>query len=121
MAHSNPDAGPDFDIDAVAIEKQQGLEAAVCAPSLAKRVMGPLGFPIGLEDLPCNERVFWNPRRKAEIVCAVQGGLIAAEKVAVRYRISRDELHLWTTQFNAHGLSGLRVHPRKGSRRGSGP
>jgi hypothetical protein len=51
-------------------------------------------------DLPSPKVKRWVPRRKAEIVCAVQGGLVSDSVVKDKYGISADELDEWKTLYN---------------------
>jgi hypothetical protein len=52
--------------------------AGSCGYAAMQRVIiGPLGFPITLTDLPAPGRLRWCARRKAEVVAAVEGGLLS--------------------------------------------
>jgi hypothetical protein len=44
-----------------------------------------LGGPLALETLPSPENRRWVSRRKAEVEAAVQGGLLASDKVCEHY------------------------------------
>ena len=71
-------------------------------------VVGPLGEPLTLDRLP--PRVTrWVARRKAEVVAAVNGGLISEEDACRRYEISKEELISWQTGMDRAGMKGLRV------------
>ena len=48
-------------------------------------------------------------RRKAEVVLAVQGGLITPSKVCERYCMSIEELWSWERLIDRYGVQGLRV------------
>lgn len=71
-------------------------------------VVGPLGEPLTLDRLP--PRVTrWVARRKAEVVAAVNGGLISAEDACRRYEISSEELMSWQAGMDRSGMKGLRI------------
>lgn len=78
-------------------------------PGRAARPIGPTGKPLTLEDLPPPDTKRWVPRRKAELVAAVRGGLISIEYVCERYRISEDEFQSWAEAVDTHGVRGLRA------------
>ena len=71
-------------------------------------VMGPLGEPITRQSLPApTER--WTARRKAEVIAAVQGGLLTVDEACERYRMSVEELASWMRTEERLGVRGLRV------------
>lgn len=72
-------------------------------------VMGPLGTPLTLETLPPASTTRWVPRRKAEVVAAVNGGLLLEEEACRRYSISNEELEGWRQALSRSGIRGLRV------------
>lgn len=72
-------------------------------------VRGPQGETLTVADLPSPKVRRWVPRRKAEIVCAVQGGLLTAAVVKDQYGVSTDELAEWTSLYNDFGVEGLRT------------
>ena len=47
-------------------------------------VIGPLGEPMTIDDLPPPETKRWGVRRKAEAVAAVNGGLLTIDEVLER-------------------------------------
>ncbi len=57
---------------------------------------------------PANTRR-WVPRRKAEVVAAVEDGLLTVEKACERYGLSMEEFESWQALVRRHGLKGLRV------------
>jgi hypothetical protein len=73
------------------------------------RVVGPDGRVLTRENLPSPDTRRWNAFRKAEIVAAVNGGLISIEEACARYRLTVDELAGWQRLADRHGLRGLRV------------
>jgi hypothetical protein len=72
-------------------------------------VIGPLGEPLTLETLPSIDTRHWVIRRKAEVLAAVQGGLLTIEEACERYDLSLDELMLWQRAVGRSGMYGLRV------------
>ena len=73
------------------------------------RVIGPLGLPLTVESLPPPGTTRWVIRRKAEVLAAVQGGLLSIEDVCERYDLSLDEFMLWRRAVERSGMYGLRV------------
>ena len=45
------------------------------------QVIGPLGEPLTVDDLPSPKTRRWVVRRKAEVVAAVNGGLLTIDEV----------------------------------------
>lgn len=78
-------------------------------PGRAARPIGPSGEPLTLEDLPPPDTQRWVPRRKAELVAAVRGGLITMEFACERYRISEEEFLTWAKSLGDFGVKGLRT------------
>ncbi|HVZ91497.1 MAG TPA: DUF1153 domain-containing protein [Rhizomicrobium sp.] len=72
-------------------------------------VIGPDGRTLTLADLPERETTRWVTRRKAEVVAAVQGGLISLDEACTRYRLSLEEFLSWQHAIARHGLEGLRA------------
>lgn len=72
-------------------------------------VIGPTGKPLTLEDLPAANTQRWVIRRKAEVVAAVQGGLLTLEDACKRYSLSVEEFLSWQQAINQNGLAGLRT------------
>ncbi|MGV7122314.1 DUF1153 domain-containing protein [Sphingopyxis sp. 550A] len=70
--------------------------------------MGPTG-PISLGDLPPSCTAYWVSRRKAEVLAAIDGGLIPASEARARYRLSPEELAAWRRAVDRAGVPGLRV------------
>jgi hypothetical protein len=58
-------------------------------------IIGPLGNPLTLADLPRPGTLRWVARRKAEVVAAVEGGLLSTETACAMYTLSLDELLSW--------------------------
>jgi Protein of unknown function (DUF1153) len=79
-------------------------------------IIGPLGFPITLADLPAPGRLRWCARRKAEVVAAVEGGLLSKESACAMYQLSLDELLSWQRTLALDGLRGLKIRALSGRR-----
>ena len=73
------------------------------------QVIGPLGEPLTLETLPPPGTTRWVIRRKAEVVAAVNGGLLSIDEVCQRYQLTLEELASWQRAIERAGLPGLRV------------
>ena len=71
-------------------------------------VAGPLG-PVTMEDLPSSSTTYWVARRKAEVLAAIEGGLLDLEEACQRYRLSREELAGWRRMLDRAGMPGLRI------------
>jgi len=72
-------------------------------------VIGPLGEALTLEALPSPTTNRWVIRRKAEVVAAVNGGLLSFEEACKRYSISIEEFTGWQRAVERSGMPGLRV------------
>jgi hypothetical protein len=73
-----------------------------------KKVMGPTGDEVTLETLPApGAGVRWVPRRKAELVAAVNGGLLTLEEACERYVLTEEEFRSWEGYLSRHGMKGL--------------
>lgn len=71
-------------------------------------VMGPFG-PLTLEDLPPSDTIYWVSRRKAEVLAAINGGMLTTAEACTRYRLSREELDGWQRSIERAGIPGLRI------------
>ena len=77
-------------------------------------VIGPSGSKLTLNDLPPPDTARWIPRKKAEIVAAVRGGLLSLEDARERYALTLEEFSAWQDSIDHFGLRGLRMtHTRK--------
>lgn len=77
-------------------------------------VIGPSGEKLTRADLPPPDLRRWVSRRKAEVVLAVQGGLITIDEACMRYRLSMEEFLSWEHAMIVSGVNGLKVgnsHP----------
>lgn len=72
-------------------------------------VIGPLGQPMSLADLPGPDTKRWVARRKAEVVAAVDGGLLTIGEACERYQLTLEEFASWQRHSERSGLQGLRA------------
>ncbi len=77
-----------------------------CRPS---QVIGPLGEPLTMDSLPARSTTRWVVRRKAEVVAAVNGGLLTSEEACERYALTLEEFAAWQRAVDRAGMKGLRV------------
>jgi hypothetical protein len=70
-------------------------------------VNGPYGF-LSEAELPAPGTIRWTPRRKAEVVLAVDGDLLPAGEAFRRYGLTAEELTSWQDAFRRAGVPGLR-------------
>ncbi len=73
------------------------------------QVVGPLGEPLTLESLPPPGTTRWVVRRKAEVVAAVNGGLLTFDEVCEGYGLTLEEFAGWKRAVERSGMPGLRV------------
>ena len=62
-----------------------------------------------LADLPPSDRRRWTPRRKAEVVAAVERGVLSEDDACERYDLTLEEFASWKRLVRRHGQKGLRV------------
>ena len=72
-------------------------------------VIGPLGERLDLKSLPSPETRRWVIRRKAEVVAAIQGGVLTFDEACERYSLALEELASWQRNVDRSGMQGLRV------------
>ncbi len=72
-------------------------------------VIGPLGEPLTVASLPSPDTTRWVVRRKAEVVAAVNGGLLTIDEVCARYNLTLEEFASWQRAVDRSGMQGLRV------------
>jgi hypothetical protein len=72
-------------------------------------VIGPLGEPLTLATLPPRSTTRWVVRRKAEVVAAVNGGLLTSDEACERYSLTLEEFAAWQRAVDRAGMKGLRV------------
>lgn len=73
------------------------------------QVVGPLGEPLTLDSLPPPGTTRWVVRRKAEVVAAVNGGLLSIHDVCKLYKLTLEEFASWQRAVERSGMPGLRV------------
>jgi hypothetical protein len=73
------------------------------------QVIGPLGEPLTLDSLPAPSTTRWVVRRKAEVVAAVNGGLLSVDEACERYGLTLEEFASWQRAVDRSGMPGLRV------------
>ena len=73
------------------------------------QVVGPLGEPLTIADLPPPNTRRWVVRRKAEVVAAVNGGLLSIDDACARYDLTLEEFAGWQRAVDRSGMPGLRV------------
>jgi hypothetical protein len=79
-----------------------------------KFVIGPNNATLTLPDLPPPHTRRWVSRRKAEVVAAVQGGLLTLGEACDRYELSVEEFLSWQHAVERFGVDGLRAtHAQK--------
>jgi uncharacterized protein DUF1153 len=72
-------------------------------------VRGHDGRPLTIADIPSPDTGRWVIRRKAEVIAAVNGGLLSLEEACTRYALDTEEFKSWETSYRQHGLAGLRI------------
>lgn len=85
--------------------------------------LGPNGEVLTPNNLPSTRPKRWVAGRKAEILAAVEVGLLTVEEACARYGLSLDEFLLWKSAVKAAGVSGLKIKRVQDhrSRRAEGP
>jgi hypothetical protein len=73
-----------------------------------KYTIGPLGERMTLEQIPPITTSRWVARRKAEVVAAIDGGLLTIAAACARYNLSSEELSAWQRDYRRKGLDGLK-------------
>lgn len=74
-----------------------------------KTATGPRGEVLTVFDLPRDRNVRWSKRRKAEVVLAIQAGIISADEACNRYALTVEELAGWQQSYWVRGMAGLRL------------
>lgn len=75
--------------------------------------VGPFGSLMTIDDLPSPSTKRWVIRRKAEVVAAVQAGVMTLKQACKRYSLSEEEFESWEKSIKRHGLLGLRTTKTK--------
>lgn len=72
-------------------------------------VVAPDGRELTRDDLPPPGVQRWVVRRKAEVVAAVEGGMLSEQDACERYQLSQEEFAGWKRLLSRHGVKGLRA------------
>ena len=59
--------------------------------------------------LPPTGTTRWVPRRKAQVVAAVRGGVLSLDEARERYALTVEEYLSWQRAIDKYGLAGLRA------------
>jgi hypothetical protein len=85
------------------------------------RIVGPFREVLTRETMPPPDTTRWVASRKAQVVAAVESGLMSIEEVMARYRLSHEEFYGWQRALHSAGVAGLRIawtqHDRSAGRR----
>jgi Protein of unknown function (DUF1153) len=73
------------------------------------RIIGPDSEVLTEQSLPPPNTTRWVASRKAQVVVAVQAGLLTFEQVQDRYGLSLEEFYGWQHAMDSAGVAGLRV------------
>lgn len=73
------------------------------------QVLGVDGGILTVADLPPKNLKRWIARRKADVVAAVEGGLLSEAEACARYNISHEEFAAWLNAYERAGVPGLRA------------
>ena len=80
------------------------------------RIIGPHREVLTADTLPPPNTTRWVASRKAQVVAAVQAGLLTLEQVLARYNLSLEEFYGWQHAMDRAGVAGLRVSARQQDR-----
>jgi hypothetical protein len=80
-------------------------------------VLGPLGYPLTAACLPAPTTQRWTVFRKAEVVAALNGGLLSTDEACGRYQLTLEELSAWRRAVAKGGVSALRTTKSQSSMR----
>lgn len=76
---------------------------------MALSVVGPLGENLERTNLPPRTTTRWVIRRKAQMVAAVNGGLLSSSEACDLYALTFEELASWQQCLDREGILGLRA------------
>ncbi len=71
--------------------------------------IGAKGNRLTMEDLPQPAAKRWSSLQKANVVAAVEGGLISRSEACRRYELSVEEYLTWKDIILRFGIEGLRA------------
>ena len=69
----------------------------------------PDGTVMTRADLPATDTRRWVASRKAQVIKAVQSGLITRENALEMYALSDDEYESWENAVRVHGVDALKT------------
>jgi hypothetical protein len=72
-------------------------------------IIGPDGKSLSLDRLPSPSTKRWMARKKAEVVAAVEGGLLTLDEALSRYSLSLEEFAAWQRWAERAGIPALRA------------
>lgn len=67
------------------------------------------GGAVAEMELPRPDTKRWVPRRKAQVVAAVRGGVLDLDEACQRYALTVEEFLSWQRAIDSFGLPGLRA------------
>ncbi len=73
------------------------------------RIVGPNNQILDRDSLPPANTTRWVALRKAQIVAAVESGMISIDDVIQRYGLSIEEFAGWQRAMDRAGVAGLRI------------
>jgi hypothetical protein len=73
------------------------------------RVIGPDSEILTRDNMPPPDTTRWVASRKAQVVTAVETGLMTLDEVMHRYSLSYEEFYSWQHAMDRAGVKGLRV------------
>lgn len=73
------------------------------------RIIGPNSEILTRETMPPPGTTRWVASRKAQVVAAVESGLMTLDEVMHRYSLSLEEFYSWQRAMDRAGVPGLRV------------
>ena len=76
---------------------------------ITNRSQRPISEELTFDKLPPSSTTRWVVRRKAEVVAAVDGGLVSIDEACERYNVTLEELASWMRAIDRSGLHGLRI------------
>lgn len=79
------------------------------ANSRPARIIGPNNAVLTREMLPPPGCSRWVASRKAQVVAAVESGLLTIDEAMARYALSLEEFCSWQRALERSGVEGLRV------------
>ena len=77
--------------------------------SRPRRIIGPCSEVLTRDSLPAPNTTRWVASRKAQVVSAVQAGLLSLEEALERYNLSLAEFYSWQMAMDRGGVAGLQV------------